>query len=184
MWIRTDEFLDIHDCYLAAVGRGLLLAQNFEENCKYVLLIWDLGDAFKSGVISNAGELPAYSNLLLKRFLGPVVKRFGSKYGIKPEQYKVLEKARNARNYLAHEGATPCLYYRHPEAITEALPLFKRSIGELAEGDNLVSGWSYMIQEKELPPYRIKQQYCDQITAYILEPLEQYLETGDSKQFT
>lgn len=174
MWTRTADFLDIHDCYLAAVGRGVFLAQNFEQNCKYVLLVWDLGEAFKSG--RKVDDLPAYSSVLLKRFLGQVVKRFGTKYGIRADQHQVLEKARDARNYLAHEVALPCLYPSgDPDLIMSELPGFKQNIEALAEGDNLVSCWSYMIQEKDFPPTQKRQGYVEEIVSYVLEPLESYL---------
>lgn len=175
MWILTKNFVDLHDCYLASVGRSLLLAQSFEQNCKFVCLIWDLGDAFESKTISDVEQLPDYSALLLKRFLGTVIQRFGSRYPIKREQYEILERAREARNYIAHEAGTPCLYYNTHEPIIEALPQLRTNITALAEGDNLVSGWSYMIQEKNFPPAGIRQSYVHEITSYILEPLEDYV---------
>ncbi len=94
MWLQLDDFLDLHERYLEAVGRSVLLAQSFEQNCKYVLLIWDLGRAFKEGKIADVDDLPDFSTLLLKRFLGEIVSRFGKAYGIKPEQFEVLKKAR------------------------------------------------------------------------------------------
>jgi hypothetical protein len=108
----------------------------------------------------------------LKRFLGEIVSRFGNAYGLKPEQFEVLKKARDARNYIAHEAATPCLYSRESdEAIAEALPQFRSNVDALAVGDNLVAGWSYMIQEKELPPFHIAERYRLQMTSWVLEPL-------------
>jgi hypothetical protein len=174
MWLQPQDFLNLHHRYLEAVGRSLLLAQSFEQNCKYVLLIWDLGRAFKDGKLSDVDELPDYSSVLLKRFLGEMISRFDKAYGLKPEQFDVLKKARDARNYIAHEAATPCLFsHESDKAIAQGLPQFRENVEALAVGDNLVAGWSYMIQENELPPSHIAQRYRRQMTSWVLEPLRE-----------
>ena len=61
--------------------------------------------------------------------------------------------------------------HKSDEAIAEGLPEFRAAVEALAVGDNLVAGWSYVIQEKDLPPSHSAERYRRQMTVWVLEPL-------------
>ena len=46
MWIKPRAIGREQTDYLAALGRAMAFAQNFEHNCKFVFGILDIGDAF------------------------------------------------------------------------------------------------------------------------------------------
>ena len=114
-------------------------------------------------------------------------------------QASLLEAARIARNYLAHRAAEPALYIppstgKHKlrdllskqidrkaiaserrEMVTsqlqKMLPRFEQAVKDLAEGDSVVSEWSYIIQEKDVQPPVSAENYVTETIEWVLEPM-------------
>ena len=197
MWMQLPGIAHHQADYLAALGRAIALAQNFENNCKFVFGIHDLGEAFAAKKIDMKGW-QAYGRKLMNRSLGGALTG-RQKDQVFKKHVVVLEAARLARNYLAHQAAEPALYIppmggkhklrdlllktvdrrkieeeRHEMVVNylhKELPRFEKAVRDLAEGDNIVSKWSYMIQEKDAHMPSIAERYVDETFEWVLEPL-------------
>lgn len=199
MWLQPAEFSAVHEAYFEALGRALGLAQNFEQSCKFVFGIWDLGKTHEEGKIQTRDERRAYSEKLMGRMLGALVKSLRDDIDITDADKAAFEAAREARNYLAHEAAAVGLFIPPKYAwrklreimrgsldmaaiekertgmllahIRDGLPKFVKAVQAIATADNIVSGWSYMIQEKEDHLPFVTEHYVQSIVAWVLEPL-------------
>lgn len=197
MWIQPGAISDLQADYLAALGRATALAQNFEINCKFVFGIIDFGKAFAAKEI-GLKSWKVYGTKLMNRSLGGALKGREKDRDFKREVV-ALEAARLARNYLAHKAAVPALYVppmggkhklrdlilktvdrrkideeRHEMVVSylqQILPRFEKAVRDLAEGDNIVSKWSYMIQEKDAHMPSIVENYADAVVEWVLEPV-------------
>jgi len=111
------------------------------------------------------------------RSLGAALQARGKDADFSVEEIATLEAARVSRNYLAHEAAAAGLYVPPKTVkrklreilggtadtaaiekeraemlvthIRRALPAFEEAVRALAQADNMVAGWSYLIQEKQ-----------------------------------
>jgi hypothetical protein len=190
-------FSDLQVDYLVALGRAIALAQNFENNCKLVFGTYDFGEAFAAKKI-DMKSWRAYGKKLMNRPPGKALRERKKDPAFKKE-IVALEAARLARNYLAHQAAEPALYVppmggkhklrdlilktvnrrkiekeRHEMVVSylqKTLPRFEKAVRDLAEGDNIVSKWSYMIQEKDPYMPSIAENYVAEVVAWVLEPM-------------
>jgi hypothetical protein len=152
---REPELLD--DFFLAA-GKCLYLANAFEKKCRWLLRFAELAHYLKdSGDFDASLDLVnAIKNKMLHATIGDL-KKFAP---FKPEDLVLLERARDARNFIAHEGAAlGHLSSVSAEQVHEKLAHLRREVEALALGDNLVSCWLYEIEEKEPAPAAIKEAY-------------------------
>lgn len=198
MWLQPVDYSDEQLAYFAALGRAMALAQNFEHNCKFVFGTIDMGRDFEDGKIP-VKQWRAHAKKLHGRSLGAVVNAREKDADFSAEQIATLEAARPGRNYLAHRAAEVGLYVppwtgkRKPREIilgtadpaaiekeraemllahmNESLPALERAVRALAEADNMVAGWSYLIQEKEDRLPTISGRYVNTVVAWVLEPL-------------
>lgn len=203
MWLRSTEFTDEHSAYFATLGRAIALAQNFEQNLKFVFGTVDLGIAFEQGKLEDGGKWREYGKKLMARPLRTALREQREEQPISNEDFSALEAARQARNYLAHEAAQAGLYIPprggklrgaaglkkfldgslDPAAVERersdmlmenfrsALPRLIQAVTAIALGDNIISGLSYMIQEKESPPTSSANRYAEITVAWVLEPV-------------
>lgn len=207
MCLNTSAIAHHQADYLAALGRAIALVQNFEINCKFVFGMCDLGEAFAAKKIDIKGWR-AYGKKLMNRSLGGALTG-REKDQVFKRQAVVLEAARLARNYLAHQAAEPTLYVppmggkhklrdlmlkmvsrrkieeeRHEMVVgylQKMLPRFEKAVRELAEGDNIVSQWSYMIQEKDAHMPSIAESYVNEAVEWVLEPMRSWARFHDVK---
>lgn len=56
MWLRPVDCTDEQAAYFAALGRAIALAQNFEQNCKFVFGTLDMGRDYEDGRIPRTGR--------------------------------------------------------------------------------------------------------------------------------
>lgn len=171
MWLLPEKVPDLQRHYLDSVGRAPVLAQSFEMDCKYVLMVWDLGKAYKEGKMSLA-EFASFSEKLVQRMLGTTVRGLGDIPDVTQDQIDTLSKAKDARNFIAHEGIRPCLYQAEgSETLLGQLRRYRANVELLAEGHNLVAGWAYAIEYKKPPPYTIRTTYQQTMVRWIMSPI-------------
>jgi len=53
MWLKPVDYSDEQSAYFAALGRAMALAQNFEQNCKFVFGTLDIGRDYEGGKIPH-----------------------------------------------------------------------------------------------------------------------------------
>ena len=199
MWLRPVDYTNEQSAYFAALGRAMALAQNFEHNCKFVFGTLDMGQVYEDGKIPRE-QWRVHAKKLHGRSLGAALKARKKDADFSANEIATLESARASRNYLAHRAAEVGLYvpprtgkrklreifdgtadraaiekeraemlFAH---IREALPAFEKAVRSLAEADNMVAGWSYLIQEKENYLPTVTEWYVNTVVAWVLEPLK------------
>ncbi len=198
MWLQPVDYSDEQSAYFAALGRAMALAQNFEQNCKFVFGTLDMGRDYEDGKIPH-DQWRAHARRLHGRSLGAALKAREKDADFSAEQIATLEAGRVGRNYLAHRAAEAGLYVppstgkrklgeilrgtADPAAIEKeraemllaymrkAVPSFEDAVRAIAQADNMVAGWSYLIQEKEDRLPSATAWYVSTVVAWVLEPL-------------
>src|SRR5699024_8633851 len=91
---------------------------------------------------------------------------------------KLLHSAKDARNFIAHEGA--CFEIHQPvgSKLGEHLDKLHAEVRSLAAGDNLVSLWAFQIENpRESKPSILMAGYDDALVRWVLGPVWDLLTT-------
>lgn len=174
MWLIPREIDNFRLLLLESVGRAMCVAQNFEHNCKYVLMIVEMGRHAQDTSYTKSSEMWSHSERLYKRALARSIMDASEKFQISPKELAILSRAKDSRNYLAHNAALHFAVLPSLE-MTALLKEYCEHVQELAAGDNLVATWSFSIQEKQATPNRSTMTYTQDIGAWILSPIENVL---------
>ncbi len=119
--------------------------------------------------------LEALNGVIKERFLHGTIKELGK--DITQEDIAILERAKDARNFIAHEGAA---YFGSTNQwmIIARLKKLREEVKHLAHGANLVSSWSYEIGNREPAPGRFVKNYpkiVDQwVFGHAVEAIEKF----------
>src|SRR5436309_6382 len=133
--------------FFSVAGKALYLATFFEAKCRYVLRIAKLAHAYED--TGDASATMALAEVLKDRMLCATIKDLKGFSEIKAADIDLLEKAKDARNFIAHECADLGLLSSVPaRSIQEQLRRLREHVVVLAAGDNVVSRWVYEIEEK------------------------------------
>jgi len=172
MWIELAEITELHEVYLAAIGRALAVAQHFEQTCRYVLTVAAIGAAHEGGSIDSLDDAKGLVEYLGRCMLGQLVVRFDRLGEVSYEHLTILDNGRAARNYVAHEAAS--IVSECPESedrIQARTVTLEGEVHNLVEADALVSEWSYFIQEQASLPEQHRIGYRPALTSWILAPI-------------
>ena len=121
MWLQPLDYADEQSAYFAALGRATALAQNFEQNCKFVFGTLDMGRDYEDGKIP-IDQWRAQLTRLHGRSLGAALKPRQKDADFSADQIATLEAGRVGRNYLAHQAAEPGLYVPSPTGKPGGVP--------------------------------------------------------------
>lgn len=163
---------DLKSFFFGVVGRLLYLANHFEEKCSFVLKVAKLEEH-----IEENGSLPVSDELvgLLKdKMLGKTIIEMGEIPSFTKDDIDALDKARKARNLIAHEGAAigyPITTVRS-KLVLDQLTKLREAMTDLIEGDNLVSGWVYEITEKDYPPQDLIADYPQRVAGWVFSGVD------------
>lgn len=92
---------------------------------------------------------------------------------VEKEQVEALEAARDARNFIAHEGALlGPLSSMRCEQIQAHLLKLRTAVDDLALGENIVSKWVYEIERQEGPPVNFAAQYPLMVRKWVFGHIE------------
>jgi hypothetical protein len=151
-----------------AAGKALYLASSFEAKCQWVLRIVTIVTHYKAtGDNSATTEL---ARAMKEKMLGPTIRELKALTEFTAGDLETLERARDARNYIAHESAKlGPLSSASAKTITEKLAQLRVELQALIDGDNLVSRWIYEISEKEPAPSGIQQAYPSWVLEWVFE---------------
>jgi hypothetical protein len=141
-----------------SAGRALHLANAFEAKCTYVLRIANMVELAEGDPVLTLQELIA--NLPADKMLGPTLKDLAAHQPLLPQaEAEVLSKAREARNFIAHEGVSlgPA-WSADSERILKQATRLRTAVTDLAAGDNIVSTWVCAIEE---PHERIPMEFAE-----------------------
>lgn len=152
---REPELLDA--LFLSA-GRALYLSNAFEGKCTFVLRIGKMVEAFQTEPPNTLEEL--FATAPPDKMLGGTLKDLADFERLAtPEENSALSRAREARNFIAHEGAAVGLIScADSEEILARVVLLRAAVADLAVGDNIVSRWICSIEE---PESRVPVEFAD-----------------------
>jgi hypothetical protein len=92
----------------------------------------------------------------------------------------LLDKARRARNFIAHEGAaTGAIWELRAKDVIRQSTLLRSAVDDLVAGDNVVSAWCYEIDEKEHSPQAFKAAYPSMVNDWVFGQLDLLLKSID-----
>jgi len=176
MWYQFEAAGKGNERLLCSVGRALLIAQFFEDVLKRTLMWWDVASDLPklateeawALLVDRAGDSEAYMERVLKRAIEQLVQR----HGVGESETELLEGARRARNYIAHDAAL--LNLAVPATAVKSpgwLSTYTRHVGVLVRAYNLLSVWAYEFEEREPAPRRVVEDYPKRLEAWILSPM-------------
>jgi hypothetical protein len=158
---RPPPESDLIDEILLAAGKALYLANQFEVKCKFVLTV-----AYAEEALKNPDSVLALQEELMRGYLATKLSQRNNKPkqlgrilqdpgtvppGTSEGESEALEKAREARNHIAHEtaGAIGDLEGRSVEHMLTALRRLHAEVIDLAKGDYVVSAWAHQITDRK-----------------------------------
>lgn len=109
---------------------------------------------------------------LLNLFLGEIVTSLGKKFTniFSQDEIDTLKSAKDSRNYICHESETDLIFapigpsYKWNYDQTK----LKQHIGNIVEGDFIVSTCSYEFHEKESGSFKDRNLYVKTLTDWVL----------------
>ena len=171
-WIPFDNRLNENEFY-ATIGKALFLCQHFERTCKNMFMWFSLTKALSNEQFQFLSqEHRDYVDRLLSLFLGDTIKGFVGKFTTMFSQYEIdtLKSAKDSRNYICHESEIDLIFapvgpsykWNHDET------KLKQHIGNIVEGDFIVSTCSYEFHEKESGLFKDRNLYVKTLTNWVL----------------
>lgn len=177
MWIDLTKLSQIHEAYLSSLGRALSVAQHLETTARFVLRVYEATE--NHGRRKSCDEMKQLMNLLGRVLLGKMVQRFEHYGEFSASDIEILKLGTEARNYIAHKSALVVSEYPdRPDELIQQIAHLKERVADLVNADNLVSSWSYEIQEKEPTPKALYDIYPSRIWSWILAPLNENVNSG------
>src|SRR5690242_13073592 len=111
-------------------------------------------------------DLEDFNTLVKVHFLNGTIKQLRQFPEVTAAHISALERAKDARNYIAHESAiffeTSARYL-----VIARLKRLREQVSHLAHGSNLVHSWSYEIGHRRPPPRDIFPQYPKIIDQWV-----------------
>ena len=179
MWLRIERIDEDFDALLMAISRALAIAQNYEGNARFVLRIARMSKEYVEGRAETLDELIEFANSLPRQMLGGLVRGFDQLGDLTTGKIEILHRGASARNYIAHEAAEGLAYDR-PKDRAERLQKLDSAVRDLVEADNLVSCWSYEIEEKASAPITIRSSYPADAHRWVMGLLLESEEPDDA----
>lgn len=167
------------DALLLAAGKSLYLANAFEDKCNYVLRIINLVEVVEGDPVLSLEQ--AIAALPKDKMLGGTLQEILlRKVGDDSATADLLDKARRARNFIAHEGAaTGAIWGLRAKDVIHQSTLLRSAVDDLVAGDNVVSAWCYEIDEKEHAPQLFKAAYPAMVSDWVFGQLDLLLKSID-----
>jgi hypothetical protein len=162
---------ELLDRFFLTVGKALFLASEFEEKCRFVLRITKLAEHYESTGDTSATR--ALAKALKDQCLGPTLRELKDRPDLKAGDIALLERARDARNFIAHEVAIlGGLSDIGETLISQRIKLLRAHVVALTAADNMVSRWVYEIEEKEPAPDEIQEVYPELIARWVFRDFD------------
>ena len=157
------------DRALRVAGRCLYLANAYESKCAFILSIAEISNFAEANPRASPSAVLASASRT--RLLGQVVGKLKRQWEIADRELELLERARDARNFIAHEGAAfGYVFQAERESTLAHLEKLRGYLRDLIAGDNLVSTWVYEIEEKEPAPASISDFFAREAESWAFEP--------------
>jgi hypothetical protein len=184
--LRNPHEPELLDAAFLSTGRALHIANEFESKCRFVLRVSNLIVAVQNDPVLSLREavasvprdkmLSATLNDLTNHTLG----------GFDSADVDVLDRARDARNFIAHEGAAVGpMWAVRSNHIIDHLTRLRAAVKDLALGDNIISQWCHGIEEPKepMPTFFIKA-YPAMIDKWVFGHLAELIDIPEFEDLT
>ena len=176
MWLIINDKLN-DEKLLLSIGKALCLCQKFEITCKDIITWLVVVKSLKEGKFSFLdNKYTSYVDKLIDIFLGRSINLLKERFSreIKKAEIQILKDAKDSRNFIVHNSAQDLISWSFSSSATNKLDLqvFTNHIINVAEGDFLVSKWSYEFHEKEPGAFYNKDRYIKKMVKWILSKEE------------
>lgn len=150
-YVKPPREPQLLDALFLAAGKALHLANRFESKCQYILRIARLVKQAPADPVLSLQEI--IESLPPDKMLGGTLKdlvQWGPGAGVVDRE--LLDRARAARNFIAHEGASVgSVWTVNRDEILEHATRLRAAVADLALGDDIVSRWIFNIEEPDVP---------------------------------
>lgn len=154
--------------FFKALGKALYIATAFEWKCRYVLRIAKAVEEYQE--TNDSAATLALLQAAKDKMLAPTLSELQRFPIVQPNEVQVLERAKDARNFIAHEGAgIGPVASASARTIAEQTKRLRCEVANLVAGDNIVSAWIYEIEEKEVAPREIQRLYPQWVDRWVFE---------------
>ncbi|MFJ7902388.1 hypothetical protein ACIQ6V_18160 [Streptomyces sp. NPDC096198] len=169
---REPELLD---ALFLAVGRALHLANAYEDKCQYVLRVGNLITAQEADPAMTLEE--AIASVPGDKLLGGTLHGLAAHAIGQTMDMDTLHKAREARNWIAHEGASiGNIWSVDSDRIAQHAVRLRAAVTDLALGDNIISQWCHGLSEPHEPrPMDWINSYPDTVDTWVFGHLRRLL---------
>jgi len=159
---------ELLDEFLLSLGRALYLATMFEHKCRYIVRLAQLQNNINTGEQFDAAL--EIVNALKDPVLKHAITQIAEFFTLDEAAVAALDRAREARNTLAHEIAAmgPTFAIR-AGTLRDRTGLLEAAVQDLVAGDNVVSAMGYEIEEKERAPRSIVEAYPHRVSAWVFQ---------------
>jgi hypothetical protein len=174
--VKPDIFMDDFertvwaDAHYAAIGRALVFATRFDAGCKTLNIMISVKN--KKALLNTEDDIQSFVNRLFKLHLAEHIKTIA---GDKKKLKTILDKARLARNEIAHEitlGFDRCIDNLPKKAVQNMMKRLKKLIRSLAEGDRAISLISSIVTHECPPNPKFISEYPQLIEKWVTDMKE------------
>lgn len=175
MWLLINEKLN-DKFFLLQIGKALCLCQKFESTCKEIIMWFETIKSLKENKYNFLDDKYKDNvDKLLNLFLGKSINLLKNNYllKIKESDLQILQNAKKSRNFIVHDSTGILISESFsPSLIIESrldIKIFENHVKKIAEGDFLVSKWSYEFHEKESGAFYKKGIYIEKVIKWIFK---------------
>jgi hypothetical protein len=163
------------------VGRALHLANAYEDKCQYLLRVGNLITAHQADPALTLEEV--FAAVPADKLLAGTLHNLAAHAMGQTMDMGTLHKAREARNFIAHEGASiGYIWSANSDRILGHAVKLRAAEKDLAHGDNIISQWCHGLEEPhELPPTDWIKCYPETVDAWVFGSLRALLSVEHSE---
>ncbi|MFF7969121.1 hypothetical protein ACFZC3_27675 [Streptomyces sp. NPDC007903] len=168
------------DALFLSAGRALHLANAFESKCQYVLRMANLAEAAQADPVLGLQEM--INSLPPNKMLGGTLRELAStSLGSLTSDFDALDGAREARNFIAHKGASVgSMSAVSQDDILKHVARLRAAVADLALGDNVVSKWCFHLDEpNESLPRMLIDAYPTMVDGWVFSHFGGLLDAED-----
>lgn len=170
------EHSKLSNAAFLATGRALHICHRFESTCKWVLQVGEAVDFLDK---NDGASLKDAFDDFKTRWLAKTIESLGQFNDIKESDIDLLRDAADARNYIAHEATL--FFDADNQWLTIArLKRLRHEVERLSKGANIAFLWSYEIENRELGPVSIFQNYPKLVDDWVFGDLKNLLEDQEN----
>ena len=169
--LRIPDNEPLLERYFVALGKALCIGSNFEEKCIHVMRVQRIENAIREGGDPKEAS-GQWADLKKKTRLHNAIQEIVSDPTTTQQQSDALDAARLARNFVAHESGSMDEVWHVPDyEVYARLRALMPKVREIAEGENIVSIWTYQITEGDPAPASFAAGYVDQVLEWVFGDL-------------